>query len=143
MSSAAHTGTSRSLVTSTSGGKCVETTVTTNSFGPTVSTSVENSGGSLDQGEDQEEEAELKYGASHVIDLFVPVSLCMVMVVFTMNTVTFYSQNDGRHLRYTPCVKETDSTSVKVLMSLGNALIMLCVVVIMTVLLIFSYKYRF
>ncbi|KAJ1346395.1 Presenilin sel-12 [Parelaphostrongylus tenuis] len=60
-----------------------------------------------------------------------------------MNTVTFYSQNDGRHLLYTPFVKETDSTSEKVLMSLGNALVMLCVVVIMTVLLIFFYKYRF
>ncbi|EFO98341.1 hypothetical protein CRE_23858 [Caenorhabditis remanei] len=48
--------------------------------------------------ENQVEEAELKYGASHVIHLFVPVSLCMALVVFTMNTVTFYSQNNGRHL---------------------------------------------
>uniref|UniRef100_A0A0K0DMQ3 Presenilin n=1 Tax=Angiostrongylus cantonensis TaxID=6313 RepID=A0A0K0DMQ3_ANGCA len=96
----------------------------------------------LGSGENQEEEAELKYGASHVINLFVPVSICMVMVVFTMNTVTFYSYNDGRHLLYTPFVRETDSTSEKVLMSLGNALVMLCVVIIMTVILIFFYKYR-
>ncbi|KAE9412772.1 hypothetical protein Angca_007912, partial [Angiostrongylus cantonensis] len=111
------------------------------SFDPTVSTNVQNS---ADQGsgENQEEEAELKYGASHVINLFVPVSICMVMVVFTMNTVTFYSYNDGRHLLYTPFVRETDSTSEKVLMSLGNALVMLCVVIIMTVILIFFYKYR-
>ncbi|VDM54100.1 unnamed protein product, partial [Angiostrongylus costaricensis] len=96
----------------------------------------------LGSGENEEEEAELKYGASHVINLFVPVSICMVMVVFTMNTVTFYSYNDGRHLLYTPFVKETDSTSEKVLMSLGNALVMLCVVIIMTVILIVFYKYR-
>ncbi|KIH58703.1 Presenilin [Ancylostoma duodenale] len=43
---------------------------------------------------------------------------------------------------YTPFVKETDSASEKVLMSLGNALVMLCVVVFMTVILIFFYKYR-
>ncbi|CAO4382897.1 unnamed protein product [Caenorhabditis nigoni] len=93
--------------------------------------------------ENQVEEAELKYGASHVIHLFVPVSLCMALVVFTMNTITFYSQNNGRHLLYTPFVKETDSIVEKGLMSLGNALVMLCVVVFMTVLLIVFYKYKF
>ncbi|CAL2052802.1 CBN-SEL-12 protein [Caenorhabditis brenneri] len=93
--------------------------------------------------ENQVEEAELKYGASHVIHLFVPVSLCMALVVFTMNTITFYSQNNGRHLLYTPFVKETDSIVEKGLMSLGNALVMLSVVIVMTVLLIFFYKYKF
>nr|pir sel-12 protein - Caenorhabditis elegans [Caenorhabditis elegans]prf//2120403A membrane protein sel-12 [Caenorhabditis elegans] len=89
------------------------------------------------------EEAELKYGASHVIHLFVPVSLCMALVVFTMNTITFYSQNNGRHLLSHPFVRETDSIVEKGLMSLGNALVMLCVVVLMTVLLIVFYKYKF
>ncbi|VDM75432.1 unnamed protein product [Strongylus vulgaris] len=121
--------------------KPLVTAVTANSYGSAVSTSVEDSA-NQERGDEQEEEAELKYGAGHVINLFVPVSLCMVMVVFTMNTVTFYSQNDGRHLLYTPFVKETDSASEKVLMSLGNALVMLCVVVFMTVILIFFYKYR-
>uniref|UniRef100_A0A1I7SZU6 Presenilin n=1 Tax=Caenorhabditis tropicalis TaxID=1561998 RepID=A0A1I7SZU6_9PELO len=95
------------------------------------------------EGENQVEEAELKYGASHVIHLFVPVSMCMAMVVFTMNTITFYSQNNGRHLLYTPFVKETDSIVEKGLMSLGNALVMLFVVVMMTILLIVFYKYKF
>ncbi|EFO96739.1 CRE-SEL-12 protein [Caenorhabditis remanei] len=44
---------------------------------------------------------------------------------------------------YTPFVKETDSIVEKGLMSLGNALIMLLVVVFMTVLLIVFYKYKF
>lgn len=141
MASTSDVGPSRNTITSTTKRKPVTTAVTTGSFDPTVSTNVQNS---ADQGsgENQEEEAELKYGASHVINLFVPVSICMVMVVFTMNTVTFYSYNDGRHLLYTPFVRETDSTSEKVLMSLGNALVMLCVVIIMTVILIFFYKYR-
>ncbi|XP_068618850.1 presenilin-1 isoform X2 [Battus philenor] len=93
------------------------------------------------QMESQIEELELKYGARHVIKLFVPVTLCMLVVVATISSVNFYSVKDV-YLAYTPFHEESPHAVTKVWNALANSMILLSVIVLMTVLLIVLYKKR-
>ncbi|XP_050674981.1 presenilin-1 isoform X2 [Leptidea sinapis] len=87
------------------------------------------------------EELELKYGARHVIKLFVPVTLCMIVVVATISSINFYSVKDV-YLVYTPFHEESPYAVTKVWNALLNSIILLCVIAFMTVLLIVLYKQR-
>ncbi|KAB7504646.1 Presenilin-like protein [Armadillidium nasatum] len=101
----------------------------------------ENDGIPREEYEEEDEELELKYGAQHVIKLFIPVSLCMVVVVATVSSIAFYTETDV-YLIYTPFPEESSRWQDRVKDAVYNALILLSVVIALTVVLIILYKQR-
>lgn len=66
----------------------------------------------------------------------------MLVVVLTINSVSFYSVKDV-YLIYTPFHETSEDTSTKIWNAVGNSSILLGVIILMTCLLILLYKKRF
>lgn len=92
--------------------------------------------------EAKERQRELKYGAEAILSLVLPVSLCMIVVIATIRSVSFFTQHDTQ-LAYTPMHEDDDqSTAQRAGLALINVLIVICIVIVMTMLLVICYKYR-
>jgi len=84
-----------------------------------------------------------KYGAGSVIKLFIPVTICMALVVFSIQTMKFYTpdQNQQNYIIYTPFhPTQEDTTGTKIWQSLANSLIMIGVIGVLTFGLVLLYK---
>eukprot|EP01147_Barroeca_monosierra_P006696 gene6696-9452_t len=97
----------------------------------------------LQEVERQERELELKYGAESVLALIKPVSVCMIVVIATIRSVSYFSTNDTQFV-YTPYESRSPdaSNTERFGGAILNALIIIGIVVAMTCVLLVLYKYR-
>ncbi|CAF0737294.1 unnamed protein product [Rotaria sp. Silwood1] len=88
-----------------------------------------------------EHEEIFKYGASHVVKLFVPVSICMLIVIITIKTTSSYTPG-GATWAYTPFTEDKPTNTQRILFSLANTFIFMGFVITATVILIVLYKFK-
>lgn len=96
-----------------------------------------------DEYEEENNEEVLRYGAKSILMLIIPVSVCLLVVVATISSVTYYTQNQGTYLVYTPFHEEGNiSSAEKFGQAVANALIVCSVILVMTIILVALYKFR-
>ena len=66
-------------------------------------TSVELTNRGNNEGDDEnldeiQEELVLKYGAQHVVKLFIPVTICLFFVIISLSAIKSYQKSDGAQL---------------------------------------------
>lgn len=86
---------------------------------------------------------ELKYGAQSVIQLFIPVSICMCIVIATLKITDEYKYSRESSIWYVMYTDQSVDSGKRFWQSVANALGLLVMIIVMTTLLIVLYKYRF
>ncbi|KNC87602.1 hypothetical protein SARC_00302 [Sphaeroforma arctica JP610] len=88
---------------------------------------------------------DVHHGAGQIQALLIPVSICMMLVVITVRSITYFATNpEKQYIAYASIFKEDDGqTNYQNAMSaVGNALMLLVVVVTMTLGLVLLFKYN-
>jgi len=91
------------------------------------------------------QDTELKYGAEAVINLFIPVTACMIFVIASVQCLSSYSgqQKQTVSFIYTPFhPADDDSAGTIIWQTVANSLIMISVIAVMTFVLVLLYKYE-
>lgn len=96
------------------------------------------------QTEVSDESSQLKYGAQSVIDLYIPVTICMCIVVGTMKATDSYHFSTQSIIWYAQYMYTDQSVDgwTKFWQSVANSFLMLVLIVFMTTLLFLLYKFR-
>lgn len=96
------------------------------------------------QSESSSKSGQLRYGAKNVIELFIPVSICMLIVVGTMKATDSYHYSGQSVIWYAQLMFTDQSldTGTRVWQSFANAFVMLIFIAFMTTILILLYKFR-
>lgn len=85
-----------------------------------------------------------KYGAKHIVLVIVPVTVCMIIVCFSIIQLDFYKEGDSANqptLYYTP-LRENKKGWGNLGVAILNSLIFVSIVLVMTTVLVLLYKYR-
>ncbi|EDQ85205.1 uncharacterized protein MONBRDRAFT_29512 [Monosiga brevicollis MX1] len=93
----------------------------------------------------RELELDLKYDAESVLALIKPVSACMIVVIATIRSITYFSQNDTQ-FAYTPFESNGgagESSGERFGGAVLNALIVVGIVIVMTFILVMLYIYEY
>lgn len=88
--------------------------------------------------------SQLRYGAKSVIDLFIPVSICIWLVIATIKATDRYHYSSQTVVWYAQLMftDQTVDTKTRIWQSFANAMTMLMVIILMTTLLILLYRYN-
>ena len=85
----------------------------------------------------------LRFGAEMGLKLILPVSICMLLVTTAVLSVTSFTDNSNNaYFFYTPFHEKVSNPGLRFGEAIANALILVGVVLLMTILLVVLYKFR-